>query len=148
MTPNGLPGAPTGVTATAGNGQATVSWTTPTNNGGDLLAYRFIRTLTTATMAISAATPMKTPAWSAPTASCCGRAPGMPCTRSSRRKPALCRRYRPWPSPAAAEALDAEPAGITPVSSGGALTAGFRSSDTTAPSDGDGRHSQRYRIYA
>jgi hypothetical protein len=29
-----VPGAPTGVTAAAGNGSATVSWTDPTNNGG------------------------------------------------------------------------------------------------------------------
>jgi hypothetical protein len=31
------PGAPTGVTATAGNGQATVSWTTPSSNGGSAI---------------------------------------------------------------------------------------------------------------
>jgi outer membrane protein OmpA-like peptidoglycan-associated protein len=33
-TPRTTPGAPTNVTATAGNGSATVSWTAPTNNGG------------------------------------------------------------------------------------------------------------------
>lgn len=33
-TPGKVPGAPTGVTATAGNGQATVSFTAPTDNGG------------------------------------------------------------------------------------------------------------------
>ena len=33
-TPSTTPNAPTGVTATAGNAQATVSWTAPTNNGG------------------------------------------------------------------------------------------------------------------
>ena len=31
------PGAPTGVTATAGNGQATVSWTAPSSNGGSAI---------------------------------------------------------------------------------------------------------------
>jgi hypothetical protein len=30
----GVPGTPTGVTAVAGNGQATVSWTAPSDNGG------------------------------------------------------------------------------------------------------------------
>ena len=34
VTPVGLPGTPTSVTATAGNAQATVSWTAPANNGG------------------------------------------------------------------------------------------------------------------
>ena len=34
VTPVGQPGAPTGVTATAGVGQATVTFTAPTNNGG------------------------------------------------------------------------------------------------------------------
>src|SRR5262249_10122481 len=33
----GVPGAPTGVTATAGNGSATVSWTAPSNNGGSTI---------------------------------------------------------------------------------------------------------------
>jgi hypothetical protein len=37
VTPNGLPGSPTGVTATAGNGQATVSWIAPANNGGSTI---------------------------------------------------------------------------------------------------------------
>jgi Domain of unknown function (DUF4082)/Bacterial Ig-like domain/Fibronectin type III domain/Bacterial Ig domain len=37
VTPNALPGAPTGVTATAGNGSATVSWTAPSNNGGSTI---------------------------------------------------------------------------------------------------------------
>src|SRR5690349_12619640 len=37
VTPNDLPGAPTGVTATAGNGSATVSWTAPSNNGGSTI---------------------------------------------------------------------------------------------------------------
>ncbi len=32
--PSAPPGAPTGVTATAGNGQATVTWTAPTSTGG------------------------------------------------------------------------------------------------------------------
>ena len=35
--PNNLPGAPTGVSATAGNGSATVSWTAPSNNGGSTI---------------------------------------------------------------------------------------------------------------
>ena len=37
VTPNTLPSAPTGVTATAGNGSATVSWTAPSDNGGSAL---------------------------------------------------------------------------------------------------------------
>ncbi|MFG2846764.1 PKD domain-containing protein [Kitasatospora sp. NPDC048296] len=38
------PGAPTGLTATAGNGQATLNWTAPTSNGGvDINAYRVYR---------------------------------------------------------------------------------------------------------
>ena len=37
VTPNNLPGAPTGVSATAGNGSATVSWTAPSNNGGSAI---------------------------------------------------------------------------------------------------------------
>jgi hypothetical protein len=37
VTPAGLPGAPTGVTATAGIGQATVSWIAPASNGGSAL---------------------------------------------------------------------------------------------------------------
>jgi hypothetical protein len=37
VTPNGLPGAPTGVSATGGNGQATVTWTAPSNNGGSTI---------------------------------------------------------------------------------------------------------------
>jgi LPXTG-motif cell wall-anchored protein len=35
--PAGPPGPPTGVSATAGNGQATVSWTAPADNGGAAL---------------------------------------------------------------------------------------------------------------
>jgi hypothetical protein len=34
VTPTTVPGAPTGVTATAGNGEATVTWTPPASNGG------------------------------------------------------------------------------------------------------------------
>jgi hypothetical protein len=34
-----VPGAPTGVTATAGNGQATVSWTAPGNGGSPITSY-------------------------------------------------------------------------------------------------------------
>jgi hypothetical protein len=37
VTPNGLPGAPTGVTATAGNGSASVTWIAPANNGGSAI---------------------------------------------------------------------------------------------------------------
>ncbi len=37
VTPNALPGAPTGVTATAGDASAKVSWTAPTNNGGSTI---------------------------------------------------------------------------------------------------------------
>jgi hypothetical protein len=35
--PATVPGAPTGVTAVAGNGQATVSWTAPASNGGSAI---------------------------------------------------------------------------------------------------------------
>ncbi len=35
--PIGVPGAPTGVNATAGNAQATVSWTAPASNGGSAI---------------------------------------------------------------------------------------------------------------
>ena len=34
VTPAAVPGAPTGVTATAGNAQATVTFVPPVNNGG------------------------------------------------------------------------------------------------------------------
>ena len=37
VTPFTVPGAPTGITATAGNGQATVSWTAPASNGGSTI---------------------------------------------------------------------------------------------------------------
>ena len=39
VSPNALPGAPTGVTATAGNGSATVSWTAPGNGGSAITSY-------------------------------------------------------------------------------------------------------------
>ena len=39
VTPSGPPAAPTGVTATAGNGQATVDWTPGTNGGSAITAY-------------------------------------------------------------------------------------------------------------
>ena len=37
VTPTGPPGAPTGATAIAGNGQATVSWTAPASDGGSAI---------------------------------------------------------------------------------------------------------------
>jgi len=37
VTPNTLPGAPTAVTATAGNGSATVNWTAPSSDGGSTI---------------------------------------------------------------------------------------------------------------
>ena len=37
VTPATLPGAPTGVSAVAGNAQATVSWTPPASNGGSAI---------------------------------------------------------------------------------------------------------------
>src|SRR6185369_1429765 len=37
LTQPSVPGAPTGVTATAGNGSATVNWTAPSNNGGSTI---------------------------------------------------------------------------------------------------------------
>jgi Fibronectin type III domain/Calcineurin-like phosphoesterase len=39
VTPAGLPGAPTGVSAVAGNAQATVSWTAAAPNGSAILSY-------------------------------------------------------------------------------------------------------------
>ena len=39
-TPRTVPSAPTGVTAVAGNGQATVSFTTPANGGSDITYYK------------------------------------------------------------------------------------------------------------
>ena len=39
VTPAAVPGAPTGVTATRGNGSATVSWTAPASNGSTITAY-------------------------------------------------------------------------------------------------------------
>lgn len=38
-----VPGAPTGLTATAGNGQVALSWTAPANNGGEAISYYSIR---------------------------------------------------------------------------------------------------------
>jgi hypothetical protein len=38
VTPSAPPGAPTGVAATAGNAQATVTWTAPTSNGGTAIS--------------------------------------------------------------------------------------------------------------
>ncbi|HEX7131446.1 MAG TPA: fibronectin type III domain-containing protein [Iamia sp.] len=40
VTPVTTPGAPTGVTATAGNHQATVSWTAPANGGSAITGYK------------------------------------------------------------------------------------------------------------
>lgn len=37
VTPRGLPGAPTGVVATAGNAQATVTWVAPASDGGSAI---------------------------------------------------------------------------------------------------------------
>lgn len=42
------PDAPTGVTATAGNGQATISWTAPANNGGAAIAGYQVQVATSA----------------------------------------------------------------------------------------------------
>src|SRR5260370_39218238 len=39
VTPVGPPGPPTAVSATAGNGQATVRWTAPSSNGGSAISY-------------------------------------------------------------------------------------------------------------
>lgn len=39
-TPRTVPSAPTGVTAVAGNGQATVSFTVPANGGSDITSYK------------------------------------------------------------------------------------------------------------
>ncbi|BBI30819.1 fibronectin type III domain-containing protein [Cohnella abietis] len=39
VTPVGVPNAPTGVTATAGNGQATVEFTAPSDNGSEITLY-------------------------------------------------------------------------------------------------------------
>jgi methionine-rich copper-binding protein CopC len=42
-TPSSLPGAPTGVTATAGNASATVDWTAPSNIGGSAITGYSVR---------------------------------------------------------------------------------------------------------
>jgi len=39
VVPSGLPGTPTGVSASGGNGQATVSWTAPSANGSAITGY-------------------------------------------------------------------------------------------------------------
>jgi len=44
VTPKTLPNAPTSVTALAGNGQATVSWTAPANNGGSAITSYTVTT--------------------------------------------------------------------------------------------------------
>ncbi len=45
-----VPGAPTGLTATAGSGQASLSWTAPTSNGGvNITSYRVYRGTATGT---------------------------------------------------------------------------------------------------
>jgi hypothetical protein len=50
VTPSGPPGAPTGVTATAGNGQATLSWTAPSvTGGGSVMSYTVTASPGTAT---------------------------------------------------------------------------------------------------
>jgi hypothetical protein len=55
ITPEAPPGAPTGVTATAGNAQATVSWTPPSANGGDPIT-KYTVTASDGTTATAAAT--------------------------------------------------------------------------------------------
>ena len=42
VTPAAVPGAPTGVSAIGGNGQATVSWTPPSDNGSAITGYTVI----------------------------------------------------------------------------------------------------------
>jgi titin len=42
VTPITVPGAPTGVTAIAGDGQATVSWTQPAEDGGSPITWYFV----------------------------------------------------------------------------------------------------------
>jgi invasion protein IalB len=56
VTPFTVPDAPTGVTATAGNGQATVSWAAPASNGSPITGY----TVTASNGATCTATPPAT----------------------------------------------------------------------------------------
>ena len=41
-TPSTVPGAPTGLSATAGNGQVELSWTAPSNDGGSTITHYYI----------------------------------------------------------------------------------------------------------
>jgi hypothetical protein len=50
------PGAPTNVTATAGNAQATVSWTAPASNGGAAISSYTVRASTGATSTVAGTT--------------------------------------------------------------------------------------------
>jgi len=57
-----VPGAPTGVTATAGSGEATVSWTAPASNGGaDITGYTVTASLGGATCTTTGATSCTVP---------------------------------------------------------------------------------------
>jgi len=60
VTPTTVPGAPTAVVATAGNGQASVSWTAPASNGGALVSGYIVTAsrggLTAATSGATSAT--------------------------------------------------------------------------------------------
>jgi hypothetical protein len=47
VTPSGLPGSPTGVSASAGNGRATVTFTAPSDNGSAITGYTVTATDTT-----------------------------------------------------------------------------------------------------
>lgn len=57
VTPSGVPGAPTGVAAIAGNASATVSWTAPTSNGGSpIISYEVVSSPATTTVTVDAST--------------------------------------------------------------------------------------------
>jgi fibronectin type 3 domain-containing protein len=51
-TPATLPGAPAGLTATAGNNQVSLSWTAPSNGGAAISAYKVYRSATSGAEAI------------------------------------------------------------------------------------------------
>jgi titin len=61
VTPEGLPGAPTGVGATAGEGMATVYFTPPVSNGGSPITYYTVNSTTGGISAIGADSPIWVP---------------------------------------------------------------------------------------
>ena len=57
VTPRAVPGSPTGVSAVAGNAQATVSWTAPASDGGSALLGYSVRVMSAAGAQVGALRP-------------------------------------------------------------------------------------------